>query len=153
MIIECACLREGAVSPNRANPSDAGMDVFYNPPEGNSIEIPSNENRMLETGFSFAVPHGYMLQVCNRSSMAAKKELVVGAHIVDAGYSGEVFIDLHNIGRWPCTVEPGDKIAQLVLVPVVHFRLAEIESEDLYWDEEPIVISNRGDGALGSTGE
>ena len=88
-----------------------------------------------------------MLQVCNRSSIAAKKELVVGAHIIDAGYDGEVFIDLHNIGGRDQVVSPGDKIAQLIMVPVVHFRLRE--SEDLY--NETIVMSDRGDGALGST--
>jgi dUTP pyrophosphatase len=152
MIIEIACLREGSVAPERANPSDAGLDVFFNPSDQEMIEIPVLENRLLETGYSFGIPHGYMLQVCNRSSVAAKKRLVVGAHIVDAGYSGEVFVDLHNIGAEPYVVMPGEKIAQLVMVPVVNFRTAEVEPEELYWEDEPIVLSNRGDGSLGSTG-
>ena len=71
---------------------------------------------------------------------------------MDAGYSGEVFVDLHNIGTEPCVVMPGEKIAQLVMVPVVNFRTAEVEPEELYWEGEPIVLSNRGDGSLGSTG-
>tara|TARA_R100000008_G_C3571087_1_gene162177 strand:- start:830 stop:1291 length:462 start_codon:yes stop_codon:yes gene_type:complete len=152
MIIEIACLREGSVAPERANPSDAGLDVFFNPPDQEAIEIPALGNRLLETGYSFGIPHGYMLQVCNRSSIAAKKRLVVGAHVVDAGYSGEVFVDLHNIGTEPYFVMPGEKIAQLVMVPVVNFRTAEVEPEELYWEDEPIVLSNRGDGSLGSTG-
>jgi dUTP pyrophosphatase len=153
MIIEITCLREDSVPPDRANPSDAGMDVFFNPlNKDDMVEIVPGENRLLETGYSFGVPHGYMLQVCNRSSMAAKKGLVVGAHIVDAGYAGEVFIDLHNIGQKTCVVLPGDKIAQLVMVPVVHFRVSEVDSEQLYRYDQPIVLSNRGDGSLGSTG-
>ena len=64
--------------------------------------------------------------------------------------NGEGFIDLHNIGNMSQVIEPGEKIAQVVLIPVVHFRPSE--SEDLY-DKHPITISNRGDGALGSTGK
>ncbi len=105
---------------------------------------------MLPTGLSFGIPHGYMLQVCNRSSMGAKRSLVVGAHVVDSGYNGEVFIDLHNVGTETQHLAAGDKIAQLVMVPVVHFRALERIEGDLY-DWYPITMSHRGDGALGST--
>ena len=82
--------------------------------------------------------------------MAAKRSLVVGACVVDSGYDGEVFVNLHNIGSAGQIIEPQTKIAQAVLVPVVHFRAVETESGDLYnW--YPITISDRGDGALGST--
>tara|TARA_Y100001973_G_C5189864_1_gene330249 strand:+ start:1621 stop:1989 length:369 start_codon:yes stop_codon:yes gene_type:complete len=101
------------------------------------------------TGLSFGVPHGYMLQVCNRSSMGAKRSLVVGAHIIDSGYDGEIFIDLHNIGTDTQFVSAGDKIAQLVLVPVVHFRPRRLEESNLYGED--ISMSKRGSGALGST--
>ena len=147
MIIEIEKIRANVRTPERANPSDAGLDVYFNPEDGKEVTIFSNENKLLPIGCKFGVPHGYMLQVCNRSSIAAKKELVVGAHIIDAGYDGEVFIDLHNIGGRDQVVSPGDKIAQLIMVPVVHFRLRE--SEDLY--NETIVMSDRGTGALGST--
>ncbi len=144
--------RTGATCPTRANPSDAGLDVFYSPtdPEVSAIKIAPGENKMLATGLSFGIPHGYMLQVCNRSSMGVKRSLVVGAHIIDSGYNGEVFIDLHNIGSEVQFVEKGAKIAQLILVPVVHFRARELEgSKKLYRDS--ITISSRGAGALGST--
>ena len=150
MIIEYAKVREDVVVPMRANPSDAGLDVFYNPPAGSPRIIDPGFSERLQTGLRFGVPHGYMLQVMNRSSVAAKKDLVVGAHVVDSGYDGEVFIDLHNVGNMSQVIEPGDKIAQVVLIPVVHFR--PIESDDLY-DKHPITISSRGDGALGSTGK
>ena len=143
--------RKGAKAPNRANPSDAGLDVYYFPkdPKVSSASIDPGSNMLLPTGLSFGVPHGYMLQVCNRSSMGAKRSLVVGAHIVDSGYDGEIFIDIHNIGNEAQYIATGDKIAQLVLVPVVHFRPVELKNNNLYRDD--ISISKRGDGALGST--
>lgn len=152
MILEYK-MREGAKTPNRANPSDAGLDVYYCPkdPMVSVASLKPGENMLLPTGLTFGIPHGYMLQVCNRSSMGAKRSLVVGAHIIDSGYDGEVFIDLHNIGTEVQHVSSGDKIAQLVLVPVVHFRPVVLQETDLY--REDISISARGDGALGSTDE
>ena len=91
-----------------------------------------------------------MLEIKNRSGVAAKRSLIIGACVVDSGYDGEVFVNLHNVGKKPQTIEPGVKIAQAVMVPVVAFRAVETGSGDLYsW--YPITISERGDGALGST--
>lgn len=151
MIIEYKKTRGAAMAPTRSNPSDAGLDVYYCPKDVmvSSCTIEPGKNMLLPTGLSFGVPHGYMLQVCNRSSMGAKRSLVVGAHIVDSGYDGEVFIDLHNIGTETQYIERNAKIAQLVMVPVVHFRAQELPETNLY--REDISISNRGDGALGST--
>jgi len=146
MIIEYSKEHEGVKSPNRSNPSDAGLDIYADLFE--SVMIEPGDNKMIPTGLRFGIPHGYMLQVCNRSSMGAKRALVVGAHVVDSGYAGEVFIDLHNIGHKAQAIENGDKIAQLVMVPVVHFR-AQQNRGDLY--SSRITISDRGVGALGST--
>ncbi len=152
MIVEYARLREDVIPPTRGNPSDAGLDVYYNPENAESVTLTPGSSERLQTGLRFGVPHGYMLQVMNRSSVAAKRNLVVGAHVVDSGYDGEVFIDLHNIGDINQTIKPRTKIAQVVLVPVVSFRALETSSGDLYnW--YPITISDRGEGALGSTGE
>jgi len=110
------------------------------------------DSKILPTGLRFGVPHGYMLEVKNRSSMASKRSLIVGACVVDSGYDGEVFINLHNIGTEEQFVSAGTKIAQVIMIPVVSFRAIESSSEDLYnW--YPITISDRGAGALGSTGE
>ena len=152
MILEYK-LRPGARRPTRANPSDAGLDVYYCPtdPVVSAASIKPGENMLLSTGLSFGVPHGYMLQVCNRSSMGAKRSLIVGAHIIDSGYEGEVFIDLHNIGIETQHIETGAKIAQLVLVPVVHFRANLLQESNLYKDR--ISMSTRGAASLGSTDE
>jgi deoxyuridine 5'-triphosphate nucleotidohydrolase len=151
MIIEYNKVREQVLSPVRANPSDAGLDVFFCPETPSAVEIAPGKNKLLQTGLRFGVPHGYMLQVMNRSGMAAKRCLIVGAHCIDSGYDGEVFIDMHNIGSTQQFVEPGTKIAQLVMVPVVAFRAVHAGSGDLY-EWSPITISDRGDGGFGSTG-
>tara|TARA_R100001594_G_scaffold150534_2_gene212224 strand:- start:941 stop:1441 length:501 start_codon:yes stop_codon:yes gene_type:complete len=158
MIIEYARVRATARPPERANPSDAGLDLFFNPePQGflpnptvDAIIIKPGESKLLPTGLRFGVPHGYMLEIKNRSGVAAKRSLIVGACVVDSGYDGEVFINLHNIGNETQVLEPGDKIAQAVMIPVVHFRALETGNGNLY-DWWPITLSDRGDGALGST--
>ena len=152
MIIEYERVRPNALPPQRANPSDAGLDVFYCPGEQKTpptLEIQPGKSAVLQTGLRFGVPHGYMLEAKNRSSVAVKQSLIVGACVVDSGYDGEVFINLHNVGRTTQWVYPGAKIAQLVMIPVVSFRAAEVGG-GLY-DRTPITISDRGDGALGST--
>lgn len=152
MIVEFARTRSNAFDPQRANPSDAGMDVFYSPVEDRqAITIEPGDSKVIPTGLRFGVPHGYMLEVKNRSSVAAKRSLIVGACVVDSGYDGEIFVNLHNIGKETQYVRGGDKIAQLVMIPVVNFRATQSTSGDLY--RNPITISDRGDGALGSTDE
>ena len=138
--------------PVRANPSDAGLDLRFNP-QGGSIPlwIDPGESKILPTGLKFGVPHGYMIQIMNRSGNAAKKQLIVGACVVDSGYDGEVFVNLHNIGTERRWVHPGDKIAQAVVIPVVPVRFLETQNDNLY-EWAPITISDRGAGALGSTG-
>lgn len=152
MLIDYFKIRDDVKDPVRANPSDAGLDIFWCPKDGNSLimEIGPLESVVLETGLKFGVPHGYMLEVKNRSSMAAKKQLVVGACVIDPGYNGELMINLHNIGNEMRVLMPGDKIAQVVMIPVVHFRARKLMTDTLY--DSNICISNRGIGGFGSTG-
>ena len=168
MILEYFALPHCRHKPVRANPSDAGLDLKFNYEEderdllfgkdenGKPKLLPIRIERgccvVLGTGLKFGIPHGYMLQIMNRSGNAAKKRLVVGACVVDSGYDGEVFVNLHNIGLETQYVEEGDKIAQAVVVPVVPVRFLETKNDNLY-DWSPITISDRGAGALGSTGD
>ena len=153
MILEYYSMPHAKHKPVRANPSDAGLDLKYNPDVGSQpVSIEPGQSMILGTGLKFGVPHGYMIQIMNRSGNAAKKKLMVGACVVDSGYNGEVFVNLHNIGSKPQTINPGDKIAQAVVIPVVPVRFLETKNDNLY-DWSPITISGRGDGALGSTGD
>jgi dUTP pyrophosphatase len=151
MLIEYASIREGVITPERANPSDCGLDLFFNPADGQDAVIKAGECAVLESGIRVGVPHGYMLEIKNKSSIAAKKSLLVGACVVDPGYDNEILINLHNVGKRSQVIKPGVKIAQAVVVPVIHFRAVESESGDLYnW--YPIAFSGRV-GGFGSTGE
>ena len=150
MIIEYHRTHLNSHPPTRGNPSDAGLDVYFSPKTREAVTIEPGQSVILPTGLKFGVPHGYMLEVKNRSSVASKRSLIVGACVVDSGYDGEVFVNLHNIGNEPQVIEPHTKIAQVVMTPVVSFRAMETTNPNLY-DWYPITISDRGDGALGST--
>lgn len=151
MILRYENVRPGVKAPVRSNPSDAGLDVFFCPKyDKGAIFIDPGATAILETGLRFEVPHGFMLEVKNRSSMASKKQLLVGACVIDPGYSGEVFINLHNVSMRPQMLSAGDKIAQLVLLPVYHFECLEVSSGTIY--DRPLCISSRGEGGFGSTG-
>ena len=93
------------------------------------------------------MPYGFMLEIKNKSSVAAKKQLLVGACVVDSGYDGEVFVNLHNVGSESRTIQPGQKIAQGVLIPVEPCVVVECGTDTLNEN------STRGAGALGSTGD
>lgn len=163
MILRFAKAHENTFLPQRANPSDAGLDLFFSPdvPKGEhdsvknmkkgSMVVHPGKTMKFRTGLKFEIPHGYMLQVMDRSSVSYKRELKVGGGVLDPGYSGEVCVVMHNLGNSPQLVEPGDKIAQLVLVPIVHFFPALAEEDELY--QRNVAMSDRGDGGFGSTGK
>jgi len=153
MMIEWCRTHFNVHPPSRANPSDAGLDVYFSPKSQEPVVIEPGSGAILPTGIRFGIPHGYMLEVKNRSSMAAKRSLIVGACVIDSGYDGEVFINLHNIGKTTQIIEPHEKIAQVVMTPVVHFRAMERNGDDDLYGWYPITISDRGDGSLGSTDE
>jgi len=145
-------VRDDAKLPKRAHPSDAGADLFYCPQKdhrmyGKDFCVHPRESKIVPTGIKVEVPYGYMLEIKNKSSVAAKRQLIVGACVVDSGYNGEVFVNLHNVGEKTQTIQPGQKIAQAVLIPVVHCLVEECETDSLNEN------SLRGEGALGSTGD
>jgi len=145
-------LHDEAKMPVRAHPTDAGMDLFFCPtpkPELDSqIEtvLPFGSS-VIPTGLKIEVPEGYMLEIKNKSGIASKRGLLVGACVVDRGYTGEIFVNLHNPSDRTQTLHAGDKIAQAVLVKI-NTEVQLVEAENIY-DEE----TSRGDGALGSTGD
>ena len=154
MILQYYMIRGEKSPPLRANPSDAGLDLRWTPSEESetALSIGPGESVLVPTGCKFAIPHGYMMEIKNKSGIAYKKQLLVGACVVDSGYDGEVFVNLHNIGTEPQILAPGDKVAQAVVIPVVHARFVASETPEIY-EWYPITMSNRGDGALGSTGQ
>lgn len=140
--------RPDAKLPVRAHRTDAGMDFFFSPIEGATARIKPGQSVLLETGIKMEVPSDCMLQIMNKSGIASKKHLVTGACVVDEGYTGEIFVNLHNIGTVAEYIEAGQKIAQGVFVKIEKPRLWEIEVDNIYGEE-----TARGAGALGSTGD
>ena len=143
-------LHKNAKLPVRAHPTDAGMDLFYCPPPDSpeqTLYARAQGSALLRTGLKIEVPKGYMLEIKNKSGIASKKGLVVGACVVDRGYTGEIFVNLWNLGNEGKQINAGDKIAQAVFVKITT-DIELVEAENIY-DEE----TSRGEGALGSTGD
>mgnify|MGYP003334493516 CR=1 FL=1 len=134
--------------PIRAHSTDAGLDFFYCPREPTTLGIEPGESVLLPTGVKMSVPPGHMLQIMNKSGIASKRSLITGACVVDEGYTGEIFVNLHNVGKNTNFIESGQKIAQGVFIRISKPTLNEV-SEDNIYDLE----TSRGSGALGSTGD
>ncbi|MDB4335939.1 dUTP diphosphatase [bacterium] len=140
-------VREAAKLPYRAHLDDAGMDFFFAPIDTVAVRIAPGQTALLSTGVKVEVPPGCMLQVMNKSGVAYKRQLLVGACVVDHGYTGEIFVNLHNVGKDIEIVNPGTKIAQGVFMNVRTPILVEVTEDNIYGEN-----TSRGDGALGSTG-
>lgn len=142
-------LREDAKMPERANYSDAGSDVFYCGEK--SVLINPGESYLLGTGLEIATPHGYVCEVKNRSSMASRKQLIVGACVIDSGYDKEVMINIHNIGKEFRIIKPGDKIAQLIFYKVELPFFTELPKEEPLYERTKTITARSG--GFGSSGE
>jgi dUTP pyrophosphatase len=136
-------------SPSRANSGDAGIDFFI-PEDFPVTTLEHGDKVVIPAGIKVEVPIGYALIFHNKSGIASKKNLYVGADTIDHGYSGEVHINLINNGAEPQTIAPGDKIVQGILLPVILAEAFEVKVEELYQDIH--VAGSRGAGGFGSTG-
>src|SRR5271154_3576948 len=121
----------------------AGMDLLAD--IENSLEILPMARAAVPTGIALEIPSGFEGQVRPRSGRALEEglTLVNSPGTVDADYRGEIKVLLVNLGSAPITISPGDRIAQLVIAPVVRADLVEVD------ELEP---SSRGSGGFGHTG-
>jgi dUTP pyrophosphatase len=134
-------LRDDAVVPAPAYRGDAGLDLSA----CERVELRPGERAVVSTGLAVAIPEGFAGFVQPRSGLAAKHGITIvnTPGLVDSGYRGELRIVLHNTDlETPFVVEPGMRIAQLVVVPV-----AEVEPTEV--DELP--ASERGVRGFGSS--
>lgn len=144
------CVMEGrkAKTPVRAHSDDAGIDIFA-PLDMEEVTIQPHEAYLVKTGLRCICPKGYAMIVHNKSGVAVKKQLVHGACVIDESYSGEIGIHLINSGNEPQMIKPGDKIIQVLLLPVGYHEVELISEESCLKHH---ANSERGDGAYGSTG-
>jgi dUTP pyrophosphatase len=127
--------------PAYATPGAAGMDVVA----AEAVELAPGARHAVATGFALAIPEGYEIQVRPRSGLALKHGIGVpnAPGTIDSDYRGELKIILVNHGAESFAVARGDRIAQLVLAPVVRAGWEEVA------DLDP---TDRGEGGFGSTG-
>lgn len=129
--------------PEYATSGSAGMDLRANIEQ--EITLKPLERKLFPTGLFIQLPLGYEAQVRPRSGLALKKGLTVlnAPGTVDADYRGEIGVVLINLSNEECTIEPGERIAQLVI--------AQYEQADLELTTE-LSETERGDGGYGHTG-
>ena len=138
MKIKIKKLKEKAKLPKYHHPGDVGMDMYAI----ETVTIKPGEHYRFFHGFAMEFPEGYMAKVFDKSSISKAGLHTLGG-VFDAGYRGEYNTHLVNLSDKPYTIEEGDKVSQLVIVPVA---IAEIE------EVSELSESTRGEGAFGSTG-
>lgn len=135
-------LDERATLPTYGTEYSAGADL-YNLPE--SVEIAPGETVFIHTGLAYEIPEGYCGLIFARSGLATKRGLAPAnkVGVIDADYRGEIMVALHNHSDKTATVEPGERVAQMCIVPFlkVEYELTNELSDTV-----------RGEGGFGSTG-
>lgn len=135
-------------TPSRAHSNDAGIDLFI-PEDFLSQVLNPGQSVLIPSGIKARVPEGYALIAFNKSGVAAKKNLIVGACVIDESYQGEIHIDIKNVGTAPQVINAGDKIIQLLCVPMNYVPVELVDNEDELFSD---MVSDRGNGGFGSTG-
>jgi dUTP pyrophosphatase len=131
-----------AVVPARVHPGDAGLDLVA----VEACDLPPGGRAAVPTGLAVAIPPGFAGLVVPRSGLSRRHGVTVAnaPGLIDAGYRGELIVLLVNLGAEPHRVEPGDRVAQLVVTPVA--LAAPVEVGELPPSD------GRGQGGFGSTG-
>ena len=143
MIVKTKKLSEKAILPTRGSRYSAGADLYC--AEDGAVTIPSGESRLIHTGLAMEIPEGYAGLIYARSGLATKRGLAPSnkVGVVDSDYRGEIMVSLYNQSAEAQTIEPGERIAQMVVTP---FLPAEFE------EAAELSETARGKGGFGSTG-
>ena len=136
-------LDERAVIPTYATPNSAGADLYNK--AGEDVTVPPHGTAFIKTGLAVEIPEGYVGLVFARSGIASKRGLAPAnkVGVIDSDYRGEWMVALHNHSDVPATVEGGERIAQVVVVPYVQGVFTEVDE---------LSDTERGEGGFGSTG-
>jgi dUTP pyrophosphatase len=136
-------LNENAVIPKYGSEDAAGADLYAC--MGGDTVIPAGKTVMIHTGVALEVPVGYAGLVYARSGLASKRGLAPAnkVGVIDSDYRGEIMVALHNHSGEDQTVEDMERIAQLVITPVLRVQFDEVEE---------LEETDRGVGGFGSTG-
>lgn len=143
--ILCLPHAEGLPLPAYHSADAAGFDLIAAVPEDGTITLAPSDRVLVPTGLVFELDRGYEAQVRPRSGLALKHGITVlnSPGTIDADYRGEVKVLLINLGGTQFLIQRGDRIAQAVIAPVTHVKIAEAQV---------LNETNRSDGGFGSTG-
>ena len=136
---------EGLALPEYHSADAAGLDLLAAVPEDSPLILSPGQRALVPTGLTIALPPGYEAQVRPRSGLASKHGVTVlnSPGTVDADYRGEIGVLLINHGAVPFLIRRGERIAQMVIAPVVRVELAPASE---------LAETKRGGGGFGSTG-
>ena len=134
-------LDEGAIMPTRAHAEDAGLDL-YTPEDFALLSIGVIDNYTVDTGVHMEIPEGYVGMLKSKSGLNVNRGVITEG-VIDAGYTGSIKVKLYNLGKDIQYFRRGDKIAQLVILPIVTPALKLVDK----FEE-----TERGDNGFGSTG-
>lgn len=136
-------MKPNAIIPTRGSDEAAGVDLYAC--IDTQVTIYPGETYVIGSGVAFEPPKGYFGAVVPRSSVGIKRNLTLpnNVGVIDNDYRGEIMLAFHNIGNQPETVNPGERVAQLVLLPYITCPIEEIED---------LTETVRGEGGIGSTG-
>jgi len=132
--------------PQRGTAGSAGIDFFV-PNDYQELTIRPQTSVLIPSGIKASVPDGYALVAMNKSGVATKHGLIVGACVVDSDYQGEIHIHLINTTDREVGITPGQKVVQFLLLPVEHCGIDVVSIDELYSSQ-----TSRGAGGFGSTG-
>ena len=145
MLLLNFCKTRKVKSPERGHNTDAGIDFFV-PYDFEEENIYFGEDILIPSGIKMEIPSGYALVQFNKSGIATKEQLIVGACVIDEGYQGEIHLHVINIGEHVTKIFPGMKIMQGLLLPVPSVAIVEKDEIDLFSKK-----SARGIDGFGST--
>lgn len=136
-------------TPTRGTPQSAGLD-FYVPDDiqQTSMAVEPGHSVFIPSGVKVDVPAGHALVAFNKSGVALRKSLFVGACVVDEDYQGEIHLHVVNVGSKAVEIWPGEKLVQMALLPVLYEDVHVVDEDELFVEE-----SQRGTGGFGSTGK
>lgn len=130
--------------PVRAHRDDAGLDILT----PKDVLIGRGKSEVINTGVHVEIPHGCVGLLMSKSGLNVKHG-ITSEGVIDCGYTGSIVAKLYNHGDKDVYLEAGDKITQLLIVPVDYlYELEEVDSTDEFYDGE----TERGDNGFGSTG-
>ena len=144
MMVKIKKLRKDAIIPKYASEQSAGLDLYANIEE--DISIPPFHTVKIPTGVAIELEDNTVGLIYARSGLATNRDLAPAnkVGVVDSDYRGEIIVALHNHGEIPQKVAKNERIAQLVITPIIHVELEEVDE---------LSQTKRSSGGFGSTGE